>query len=40
VNLSRTQVDDVQVRDSATRPLQGEGWWKHADEPWQVSRAA
>lgn len=24
-----------QVRDSAERPLEGEGWWKGADSPWQ-----
>jgi DNA-directed RNA polymerase, mitochondrial len=25
-----------QVRDSAERPLSGGGWWKEAEEPWQV----
>lgn len=24
-----------QVRDSAERPLEGDGWWKGADSPWQ-----
>lgn len=24
-----------QVRDSALRPLDGDGWWKEADSPWQ-----
>ena len=25
-----------QVIDSATRPLDGDGWWLKADDPWQV----
>lgn len=30
-------VDDnlEHIFDSATKPLEGSGWWKHADDPWQ-----
>ncbi|CAM9263757.1 unnamed protein product [Scytosiphon promiscuus] len=27
------------VRDSALRPLDGDGWWKEADSPWQCLAA-
>ena len=27
------------MRDSAERPLEGEGWWKKADSPWQCLAA-
>lgn len=24
------------ILDSADRPLDGEGWWQHSEEPWQT----
>ena len=33
VNFVDRQLDDIY--DSADRPLDGRGWWKKADDPWQ-----
>ncbi|CAL9728247.1 DNA-directed RNA polymerase, mitochondrial [Monosporozyma unispora] len=31
-----TESNLDKIRDSAEHPLDGEGWWKQADEPWQA----